>query len=409
MRVLVLLLFMVGLDLYAWQSLRHLSESWPGGVKTAVTVTYWVLSACSLAFVALSLFVGDLPLGRAALTIIRAIIFILYLSKFIASAFLLIDDIRRAFGFLIGKITGSPPFDPGRARFLSATAAIAGALPLTAMSYGILRNPYRYKTFRTEPLIDGLPGDLDGLKVIQISDIHSGSFFFKEPIKRAIELINREEPDLVFFTGDLVNSKAEEMEPYIDIFSGIESRYGTFSVRGNHDYGDYHRWPDAASKAANTARFEEIHRELGWDLLSNENRLLSIRGQEVAVIGIENMSAIARFPKYGDLQKAREGTDKASLRLLLSHDPSYWKTICNEFPDIDITFSGHTHGFQFGVEIPGIFKWSPSQYMYPQWAGLYTQGTQHLYVNRGLGFLGYPGRVGILPEVTSMTIRGSIS
>lgn len=407
MRLLFLLAFMVGLDLYAWQSLRHLSEVWPSNLKTAAFGIYWFLSAASLIFVASTIFFGDLPLNRSTLTMLRAFVFILYLSKFIASAFLLIDDIRRLLGIGIGKLTGTLPYDPSRARFLSAAAAIAGGIPLATMSYGILRNPYRYKTFRTEPTIEGLPGNLDGLKVVQISDIHSGSFFFKDPIKRAIDLINAEDPDLVFFTGDLVNSKADEMEPYIDIFSGIESRHGTFSVRGNHDYGDYHRWPSEEAKAANTVRFEEIHRELGWQLLSNENRVLTINGHEVAVIGIENMSAIARFPKYGDLTMARQGTAGAALRLLLSHDPSYWTTICTEFQDIDITFSGHTHGFQFGVEIPGVFRWSPSQYMYPQWAGLYTSGRQHLYVNRGLGFLGYPGRVGILPEVTSMTIRGT--
>lgn len=405
MRLLFLILFMLGLDLYAWQAIRHLTTSWTPAWKLTLQGVYWSISLLAIGFVLASFLLPNFSLSKSVLTFFRAFIFIIYLSKFVVSVFLLIDDLRRLFAWGYGQVAGSTPFDPGRARFLSTTGLLMGGIPLATLSYGILRNPYRYKTFGAEAEIEDLPEALDGLKVVQISDIHSGSFFFKEPVRRAVDLINAEEPDLVFFTGDMVNSQASEMEPYMDVFDKIESRYGVFSVRGNHDYGDYHRWPSAEAKAANKDRFEEIQREMGWQLLSNENRLLDIRGEQVAVIGIENMSALSRFPKYGDLGKAQEGTEEAAVRLLLSHDPSYWDTICEEFPDIDLTFSGHTHGFQFGIEIPGFLRWSPSQYMYRQWAGLYSRGKQHLYVNRGLGFLGYPGRVGILPEVTAMTLR----
>ncbi|MCB0663552.1 MAG: metallophosphoesterase, partial [Saprospiraceae bacterium] len=237
------------------------------------------------------------------------------------------------------------------------------------------------------------------------SDIHSGSFFLKEPIQNAIDIINKENPDLVLFTGDMVNTIADEMEPYMEIFSQIKAKYGVYSVRGNHDYGDYSRWPSAEAKEANHKKFEAIQSAMGWDLLKNENRILNIKGADLALIGIENTSGLPQFQKYGDLAKAHAGTESAKVKILLSHDPSYWEPgILSTYNDIDLTLSGHTHGFQFGIEIPGWIKWSPSQYMYKQWAGLYSRENQHLYVNRGFGFLGYPGRVGILPEITVLTL-----
>ncbi len=249
--------------------------------------------------------------------------------------------------------------------------------------------------------IDGLAPSLRGLRIVQISDIHSGSFLFKDPVKTAIELINREEPDLVFFTGDLVNEVADEMTPFMDVFDRIRARFGVFSVLGNHDYGDYASWPDPESKTANLHKLKDIHRRLGWELLNNEHRILRINGAEVAVIGVENYSAWDRFPRHGDLAKAYSGAEKAGLKLLLSHDPSHWDAqVTKDFSDIQLTFSGHTHGMQFGIEVPGFIKWSPIKYLYRQWAGLYQKGSQYLYVNRGLGYLGYPGRVGILPEIT---------
>ena len=242
------------------------------------------------------------------------------------------------------------------------------------------------------------------LKIVQISDVHAGSFTYKEPVRNAIDLINNEQADLVFFTGDLVNNTADEMDPYMDVFDKIRAKFGVFSVLGNHDYGDYVRWGSREERDANLERLKEVHKELGWNLLINEHRLIPIKGATVGVIGVENYSAKARFPKYGDLAAAYQGCE-ASLKLLLSHDPSHWEDqVIKDYKDIDITFSGHTHGMQFGIEIPGWIKWSPIKYMYKQWAGLYSQDKQFLYVNRGLGFLGYPGRVGILPEITVLEL-----
>ncbi len=218
-------------------------------------------------------------------------------------------------------------------------------------------------------------------------------------------MINATDPDLVFFTGDLVNDRADEMDDFMDVFDKIRARHGVYSVLGNHDYGDYAEWETPAAKQQNLEKLKRIHGQLGWNLLLNDNRMLTINGQAVAVIGVENYSTHPRFPKLGDLPRAHQGTENARLKLLLSHDPSHWQDeVTTLFKDIAITFSGHTHGFQFGVEIPGFLKWSPVQYVYKQWAGLYQQGTQYLYVNRGLGFIGYPGRVGILPEVTLLEL-----
>jgi len=219
-------------------------------------------------------------------------------------------------------------------------------------------------------------------------------------------MVNKCKPDLVLFTGDLVNSRSEEINDYFDIFNKVEARFGVYSVLGNHDYGDYTQWPSDEAKKANFHDMIQAHKTLGWDLLMNENRLLKVGDANLSLIGVENYSALRQFPKYGDLKKAYSGTDGADLKILMSHDPSHWDLEINtKYKDIALTLAGHTHGFQFGIEIPGWIKWSPSQYMYKEWAGLYKEANQYLYVNRGLGFLGYPGRVGILPEITELTLR----
>ncbi len=401
MRTILLILFLIGIDWYAYQALRLIVQGWPSPVRWLVYTVYWlvpVLLVLSLAATQ-SGYADTLP--KAFNTLMRSFLFIAYFSKFLVAALVLADDLRRLFFWVYEKTTNSTSFDYQRSRFLAGMGLILGSIPLFSLSYGMVRNPYRYKLFRERVKIAGLPKALEGLRIVQISDIHSGSFLFREPVAAAIELINAQNPDLVFFTGDLVNNRASEMEPFVEIFNKIKARYGIFSVLGSNDYGDYVQWPDAAAKTANLEALKSIHQSMGWQLLLNEHRLVSIAGEKVAVIGVENYSTHMRFPKYGKLAKAYSGVDGAVLKLLLSHDPSHWKSqVVPDYSDIAITFSGHTHGFQFGVEIPGWFKWSPVQYVYKEWAGLYQDGQQYLYVNRGLGFLGYPGRVGLLPEVT---------
>lgn len=407
-RFIVPVLFILALDLYGFFALRPLLDGRSERTRQVFTLIWWSLPIIAFAYMAAIAFNIEPTWPRIVSVPARAVLFILYLAKFIAAGFFLIDDLRRlltaAFRFLTPNTTA---FWPDRSKFMTQLAILAGGLPAAVMSYGIIRNPYRYELFEVEVPIKGLSPKHEGLRIAQISDIHSGSFFRSEPIKEGIKLLNAQRPDLVCFTGDLVNSQANEIEPFIDIFGEIDSKYGTYSIIGNHDYGDYVRGWGPKEKADNWDLLERNHKRLGWDLMRNENRILNINGAPLALIGVENWSTIGRFPKTGDLVKASAGTEGVLTKVLLSHDPTHWDAqVVDQRKDIQLMLAGHTHGFQFGVEIPG-YRWSPSQYLYDQWAGLYSKGEQHLYVNRGFGFLGYPGRVGILPEVTILRLTAA--
>lgn len=406
LRFLVPLLLVAALDIYGYVALKPLFADRSNTFRTSFTVLWWSVPALVLVSIALNASGLSARLPKPFVTMLNAAVFILYLGKFSAVVFFLIDDLRRLVYGTYQRLahTGTVAFWPDRSKFLTQLGILAGALPVATLSYGIIRNGYRYQLHTVDVPVEGLSPKHAGLRIIQISDIHSGSFYKKRPIEDGVRLINDQGADLVCFTGDLVNSQATEIEPYMDIFSKIESRLGTFSTIGNHDYGDYVRDWGPAEKEANWQRLYRNHREMGWDLMLNEHRILDIEGEPLALIGVENWSNIARFPQTGDIDKAAAGTEGVLTKVLLSHDPTHWDAqVAPHRPDITLQLAGHTHGFQFGVEIPG-FRWSPSQYVYAQWAGLYTRGAQHLYVNRGFGFLGYPGRVGILPEVTLLRL-----
>lgn len=398
-RIIIPAIFIFLLDYYAFQALRTVSGNWSQLTRNIVFAFYWFVPVLAFMTLAASAYGLLESMNRTAFMFLRSFLTIAYVAKIPMVAFLLMDDLRRGLTYAYDSLAGTTHYSPSRSRFLMNTGIVLSALPFVTLIYGIIRNRYRYRIFRETVKLDNLPERLRGLKIVQISDIHSGSFDQTEPVKKAVELINQEKADLVFFTGDLVNSVASEMTNFISIFNKIKGKYGVFSVLGNHDYGDYHAWESTEAKAENLDKLKSIHREMGWDLLLNENRILNVNEEKLAVIGVENYSASAHFPRYGDLEKAYAGVEGLPLKLLLSHDPSHWDLQVTK-TDIDLTFSGHTHGMQFGIEIPGWLKWSPVKYAYKQWAGLYQKGKQYLYVNRGLGFLGYPGRVGILPEIT---------
>ncbi|MEN9511142.1 MAG: hypothetical protein RLZZ370_961, partial [Bacteroidota bacterium] len=252
--------------------------------------------------------------------------------------------------------------------------------------------------------LKNLPEPFHGMKIVQISDIHSGSFWSYDAVKRGIDMILQERPDVIFFTGDLVNDRADEMEPWKELFGRLKAPMGVYSILGNHDYGDYVPWPSAEAKRANLEQLKKTHADMGWNLLLNEHRTLEKDGASIAILGVENWSNKARFPKYGKLQEALRGTEPYSVKLLLSHDPSHWKEQVLGKTDIQATFSGHTHGMQFGVD-SRYYRWSPVKYVYKEWMDLYQEQGQYLYVNRGFGYLGYPGRVGILPEISVFTLE----
>ena len=402
-RIIPLLVFLA-VELYAFQAIRAWVSPYRPAVRRLTYGLYWAVSAAVFGLFLLAVTGQTADWGRGVRIFTFSAAFIALVSKLPVVLLLLVDDLRRGGGWLLNRLSPVTPRDTGRSRFLAGLALAAGGVPLATLTYGIVRNAYRYRLHRQDVAIAGLPAALDGFRIVQISDMHSGSWTRQEPLRGAVDLINAEAADLVCMTGDLVNSRADEMEPFVPIFREIRARHGVVSVMGNHDYGDYERGWNDAQRAANLERFYATHRELGWDLLRDEHRKIRVGGATLGVLGVENWSAL-RFGARGDLAAAHAGTDDCDCRLLLSHDPTHWDAqVRPDFPDIDLTLSGHTHGFQFGVEIPG-FRWSPAQYMYKQWAGLYREGGQQLYVNRGLGFLGYPGRVGILPEITVLTLR----
>lgn len=405
MRIFFLVIFLISVDLYAYQALKVVFANQSLSAKTWSKAVYFSLNILMISF-SVAYTSGLLAdWDKVVLTLLRSLVFITYLSKFLVLPFLFIDDIIRLLQWVIDYFKPNESFNSSRSRFLSQFGLFIGAIPLISLTYGIFRNAYRFQLRKTQVNIKGISTQLLGLKIIQISDIHAGSFLYPNEVKKAVDIINDQEADLVFFTGDLVNNTADEVVPLLPILKNIKAKYGVFSVMGNHDYGDYVPWENAEKKQANLNQLKQYHKELGWSLLANEHNVVEINGKKVGIIGVENYSTHMRFPKYGKLKESYAGVENTDLKLLLSHDPSHWShEVLTEFKDIAITFSGHTHGFQFGVEIPGIIQWSPIQYVYKQWAGLYKKGNQMLYVNRGLGHLGYPGRVGILPEVTLIEI-----
>lgn len=405
LRLLIISFLLILIDVYAFQAFKTSVKDSPILIRRIVYVLYGLISLSSIIFLVVMLNISPNYWQKPWFIYWRAFATIAYFCKLPIALFVGFDDIRRLFLWGYSFFTTQPVDMKSRSKFLNTIGILVGTAPLIALTYGMIRNMYRFKIMRQTVRLENLPTELKGLKIIQISDIHSGTYTDKKPLYRAIELINNENPDLVFFTGDLVNALHTEMDNYLDVFDKIKAKYGVYSTFGNHDFGDYIFGASAETKKAHLLEMEKIHERLGWNLLRNENRILEIAGKTVAVIGVDNFSAKLHFPRYGKLDEAYRGAESAAVKLLLSHDPSHWRyEIVKDFKAIDITFAGHTHGFQFGIEIPGFFRWSPSKYMYPEWAGLYQEAKQYLYVNRGLGCLGYPGRVGILPEITVMTL-----
>mgnify|MGYP001413377159 CR=1 FL=1 len=303
------------------------------------------------------------------------------------------------------KLPGQTDFHPSRRKIVSQIALGLATIPFASLLYGMYKGKYNYKVLSYELEYDDLPSVFDGFKITQISDIHCGSFDNPEKVKYGINLINEQKSDIVLFTGDLVNNKSEEVIPWIKLFKQIKAPQGVFSVLGNHDYGDYTSWETEAAKLKNMKDFYKANKDLGWDLLLNESRFIEKDGERIAIVGVENWGK-GGFKKAGDLNKALEKVKLEDFKILMSHDPSHWDAEILPHPQtIHLTLSGHTHGMQFGIEIPGWFKWSPVQWRYKQWAGIYANSNQRINVNRGFGYLGYPGRVGIWPEVTVITLK----
>lgn len=403
--IIALVIFL--LDLYVFQALKTVSQQGSERGRQAIFITYWVVSFFTIATMLSFPYLQFLQTSKVFRNYVFAILIGLFLAKLIGSLFFVADDIRRGALLLMNKIfplSGAQYMGPEgqgipRSTFLSWLGLGLGGTLFGTLLFGF-GNKYNYQIKKIKLSFKNLPEAFKGMHMVHISDIHSGSFQDIRAVNKGIDLILKQQPDLIVFTGDLVNDRATEMEPYQNSFGRLTAPLGVFSTLGNHDYGDYVQWPTPQAKIDNLEALKKVHANMGWRLLMNEHVVLEKNGEKIALLGIENWGAKARFPKYGKMDLAYSGTENIPFKILLSHDPSHWDAqILPEYPGIDLMLSGHTHGMQFGLENP-YFKWSPVQWMYKQWAGLYEQGAQKLYVNRGYGFIGYPGRVGILPEIT---------
>lgn len=400
---------MLVLDFYVFQALKVVAPATPRW-RLSVFIFYWVLSVTCLLVLFMMPNVNYQAWPKVIRTYLFAIIVGLFFSKLIASIFLALDDVRRGSMWILGKLFSNPSLAVSqsasgitRSTFMSWMGLAMGGSLFATLLYGF-NNKYRYQLRKVQLSFERLPAIFRGLRIVHISDIHSGSFTDKLAVEKGIEKILDAQPDLVLFTGDLVNDRADEMKEYKELFARLKAPLGVYSILGNHDYGDYVRWESPQAKIENLERLKSVHAEMGWRLLMNEHVVIEKEGEKIALLGIENWSAKGNFPKYGKMEDAYRGTESYPFRILLSHDPSHWEAeVQKKYPGIDLMLSGHTHGMQFGVEIPG-WRWSPVQYVYRQWAGLYESTHQKLYVNRGFGFLGYPGRVGILPEITMIEL-----
>lgn len=408
-RFLIILGIVLLAEYYGYVLIRSITKTLSPGWKIGITVAYILLTAlCWSGFI----FFRDLQktnIPHAVKNLYIAFGMGMLTAKILILLVMLIDDIRRASLWALNGVTskkvgisetGSNTI--ARSTFLKNTAVFIGGITLLGFAYGI-NNRYNYRVRKIKLKFPNLPEAFKGLKVVQISDIHTGSFDNHTAVAHGIERILDQNADIILFTGDLVNNVSDEVdEKYQEIFSRLRAPLGVYSTLGNHDYGDYVSWPSEAAKKENLERLKQIHAKQGWRLLMNEHIILERNNQKIALIGIENWGNKAHFPKYGKMDVAYAGIEEQQIpfKILLSHDPSHWDAeVRTKYKNIDLTLSGHTHGMQFGID-SAIFKWSPIQYMYKQWAGLYQEDNQYLYVNRGFGFLGYPGRLGILPEIT---------
>ncbi|MCO6495114.1 MAG: metallophosphoesterase [Bacteroidetes bacterium] len=395
------------LDLYAWQGFRTISRDWTSRSRNLLFYSYWAVSLFFVVMVMLRPFFHIEQTGNPLFGVVQAFGFIFIFTKLVIAIPLMIEDIYRLFEWLIGLFAHkeSEHIFHSRRKFISLTGIGLGSLPFVGLTYGIVKGAHNYRIRKLNLTFKELPKSFDGIKIVQLSDIHSGSFWNRSAVEGGVQMVKELNADLILFTGDLVNSKADEMDSWKSLFGSISAPMGIFSILGNHDYGDYIHWNSAEEKAANLEKLKRTQAEMGWKMLNNTSIMLQKGGESIEIVGVENWSAKPNFPKYGDLSKALSESANLPFQILLSHDPSHWRAqVLEKHKNIKLTLSGHTHGFQFGIETHGL-KWSPIKYMYPEWAGLYKQDAQYLYVNRGFGYLGYPGRLGIDPEITLITLK----
>jgi uncharacterized protein len=409
---IIVLLVLVLSEFYFIQAIRTYSQDFGQAKKTIFVFSAYSLLLLDIVFIIAAISYPP-PNWNNLLRLILAVLFVLILCKVFCFIVLFLEDISRFIRWIIFKLSAKESVTDtinantgiSRLRFMSQIALTLTIIPTIGLLYGMVRGAYKYRVHKVKVPTPNIPEAFNGFKIVQISDIHTGSFLDNSHLIKAFNIVMAQKADLILFTGDLVNNEAKETEGFEEVYKSLKAPHGVYSVLGNHDYGDYKQWDSPEEKVQNLDTLKKAHADAGWRLLMNEHVAIEKNGQKIALLGIENWGAKMNFPKYGKMDLAHKGTEEYSYKILMSHDPSHWeKQVQTEYPDVDLTLSGHTHGMQMGIEIPGI-KWSPSQWFYKQWAGLYKQDNQFLYVNRGLGFLGYPGRLGIWPEITVIELQ----
>lgn len=401
-RLLFFIVLLLVVEIYAFQAVKtNVKDKW-------FLVTYGLLSLAVLVYIVYGFFSFDRSVGQTKFTLFTmGLMLVVYLPKMVLAVVLLLEDVFRIGAGVLNYFAenDNEDFLNSRRKFVSQIGLGLAAIPFFSLLYGVTIGKYNYKVFKQQIFFPDLPDAFDGFTITQISDVHSGSFDNPERINYAIDLINEQNSDMILFTGDIVNTHAKEMQPWIETFNRIKRHeYGKFSVLGNHDYGEYVAWPSEAEKRKNFKEIKDLYGQIGFDLLLNEHIFVERGNDRIAVVGVENWGH--NFKKAGDLNKASEALNEKDFKILMSHDPSHWDhEVKNHDRNFHLTFSGHTHGMQFGIEIPGYFKWSLAQYVYAQWAGLYEHLGRYVYVNRGFGFHAYPGRVGIMPEITVIELK----
>jgi len=410
--ILILGILSLFMDWYVYQGVKRLTADWKSPwLRLMVRWFYWFFFICFIFGFGISIYLrfSDDRVTPLSQWFINAFLTLL-VTKLFFIVVLLVEDLFRAVTAVVRLFRrsrqggdGKEGIVPQRRKFVSQLALVFASIPFASFVYGVTKGKYDFTVHRHTLYFDDLPEAFDGFTITQLSDIHSGSFDDAEAVQRGVALANAQKSDLFVFTGDLVNNLAPEIEPWIPAFAQLRAPYGQFSILGNHDYGMYHDWSSEAEHEANMVRLKQHHEELGYRLLLDEHVTIEKDGQKIALLGVENWGR--GFIERGDINKALAGVEEDAFKILLSHDPSHFEEIVKKHPThVHLTLSGHTHGMQFGVETP-LFRWSPVQYRYKNWAGLAKENNRLLYVNRGFGFIGFTGRVGIWPEITVLELR----
>jgi len=405
LRWLIPLIIIAVVEFYSFQAIRTVSKSRP------VLILYIVVTLITVSYIVYQFTQYERSVGQTHQSMLAMGMFLIFVvPKIVITVVLFGEDVFRFFKAVIVHFVGDNDggkFMPTRRRFVSQIALGLASIPFASLLYGMTIGKYNFKIIKQTLNFPDLPDAFDGVTITHISDVHSGSFDNPDKIAYAIDLINEQNSDLVLFTGDIVNTHASEMHPWIETFKKIHNPVlGKYSILGNHDYGEYSEWSSEEAKQENFREIKDLHRQIDFNLLLNQNVKIQKGNDSIRLIGVENWGK--HFKKVGDLNVASEGIANEEFKILMSHDPSHWDSeVQHDERNFHLTLSGHTHGFQFGIEIPGFLKWSPVKYVYKQWAGLYENMGRFIYVNRGFGFHAFPGRVGIMPEITVITLKKS--